>query len=185
MIRTIDFLGAIFAIVFFLPLLLVIYIILYVENGRPIFYQERVGINIRRFTLIKFRTMKIGTESRATHLIDKSKISKFGKLLRKTKLDELPQLFNVIKGDMSLVGPRPCLPTQLKLIDMREKYNLYDYLPGITGLAQIKGIDMSDPILLSKIDNQMMQNFNLFKYFTYIFFTFFGKGFGDRVKGKY
>ena len=68
---------------------------------------------------------------------------------KKTKLDELPQLLNVIKGDMSLVGPRPCLPSQFELIDIRKNYNIYDYLPGITGLAQINGIDMSNPKLLS------------------------------------
>ena len=140
---------------------------------------------MNKFTLIKFRTMAIGTESCATHLVDNSRVSKVGNFLRKTKLDELPQLLNVLKGEMSLVGPRPCLPSQFQLIDTRKKYNLYNYLPGITGLAQIKGIDMSDPILLSKTDYKMMQDLNLIKYFFYLFLTFFGSGFGDSVKQKY
>ena len=136
---------------------------------------------MNQFTLIKFRTMSKGTKSCATHLVDNSKITKLGKLLRKTKLDELPQLLNVIKGDMSLVGPRPSLPSQFELIDIRKTYNIYDYLPGITGLAQINGIDMSNPILLSQIDSKMMKNLNLNKYFYYLISTFLGRGFGDRV----
>ena len=139
---------------------------------------------MEEFTLIKFRTMTIGTESCATHLVDKSRVTKIGKILRKTKLDELPQLWNVLKGDMSLVGPRPCLPSQYELIKIRNKYNLYNYLPGITGLAQIKGIDMSNPILLTQTDLIMMKNLNFFKYFYYLILTFVGKGFGDRVKKK-
>ncbi len=126
--------------------------------------------------------MKIGTESCATHLTDSTKITKLGGLLRNTKLDELPQLWNVIRGDMSLVGPRPCLPSQFELINMRSEFNLYNYLPGITGLSQIKGIDMSDPILISKTDYKMMRNLNLNSYFCYLLLTFVGSGFGDRVK---
>ena len=105
-----------------------------------------------------------------------------GKFLRRYKLDELPQLWNVLRGDMSLVGPRPCLPSQFELIDMRQKYDLYKFLPGITGLAQINGIDMSDPILLTRTDYKMMNNLNLKKYFYYLLLPFFGSGFGDRVK---
>ena len=126
--------------------------------------------------------MRIGTKSCATHLVDSSEITEFGNILRKTKIDEIPQLFNVIKGEMSLVGPRPCLPSQKKLINLRNEYNLYKFLPGITGLAQIKSIDMSDPILLSKTDYMMMSKLTIYKYFYYLIMTFFGKGLGDRVK---
>ena len=184
MLRTFDILLASLAVLIFLPILIFIFFIIYFENKSPLFFQKRVGKNMKQFTLIKFRTMSIGTKSCATHLIDDSKITKLGKFLRKTKLDELPQLLNVIKGDMSLVGPRPCLPSQFELIDMRNSFNVYNFLPGITGLAQIKGIDMSDPVLLAQLDSRMMKNLNLYKYFYYLFCTFLGSGFGDRVKKK-
>ena len=182
MLRIIDIFLSFFAILILSPLIIFIYFLIYFDNQAPIFYQVRIGRNMNKFTLIKFRTMAIDTKSCATHLIDNSKISKLGNVLRKTKLDELPQLWNVLKGDMSLVGPRPCLPSQFKLIYTRKQYNLYNYLPGITGLAQIKGIDMSDPILLSKTDHKMMKDLNLIKYFIYLILTVFGSGFGDRVK---
>ena len=112
------------------------------------------------------------------------RINQFGNWLRKTSLDELPELLNVLKGEMSFVGPRPCLQNQIDLIKTRKKYNLFRYTPGITGLSQIKGIDMSNPILLSKTDDKMMRNFSLFKYFYYIFLTLLGSGFGDRVSNR-
>ena len=182
MLRILDFLLAFIAILILFPLLIFLYLVIYLENRSPFFYQKRIGRNMKEFTLIKFRTMSIGTKSCATHLLDNSRITKLGKILRKTKLDELPQLFNVLKGEMSLVGPRPSIPTQFEVIDMRRKYGLYNYLPGITGLSQIKGIDMSDPQLLSQTDLIMMKNLNVFKYFYYLILTFFGKGYGDRVK---
>ena len=182
MIRIFDILLATLALFILFPLIIFIFFLIYIENKSPIFSQIRIGKNCSKFTLVKFRTMSIGTESCATHLIDNKRISKLGKILRKTKLDELPQLWNVLRGDMSLVGPRPCLPSQIELIETRRKYDLYNHLPGITGLAQIKGIDMSSPILLSQTDYKMMQNLNLSKYFYYLFLTFIGSGFGDRVK---
>ena len=182
MIRILDLALATVAIIFLLPIITLIYILIYFENRSPFLYQKRIGKGNSIFILIKFRTMTIGTKSCATHLVDPSKITKLGNILRKTKLDEIPQLFNVIKGDMSLVGPRPCLPSQKELIHLRNQYNLYDFLPGITGLAQIKRIDMSDPILLSETDYRMMSNLSIYKYFYYLIMTFFGKGFGDRVK---
>ncbi len=182
MIRIFDLFLAFFALVFLSPLIIFLYLLISLENNSPLFYQIRVGKNLKEFTLIKFRTMKIGTESCATHLVDSAKITKLGKILRKTKLDEIPQLFNVLKGEMSFVGPRPCLPNQIHLIEKRKEYNLYKYTPGITGLSQIKGIDMSNPVLLSKTDDKMMRNLSLLKYFYYIVFTVMGSGFGDRVR---
>ena len=182
MFRAFDIFISILALFTFLPLIIFIYFLIYLENKSPIFKQVRIGKNKVKFTLIKFRTMKIGTESCATHLTDSKKITKLGGLLRKTKLDELPQLLNVIRGDMSLVGPRPCLPSQFELINTRSELNLYNYLPGITGLSQIKGIDMSDPILVSKTDYKMMSMLNLHSYFYYLLLTLIGNGFGDRVK---
>ena len=180
--RLLDIFIASLAFFTLLPLIIFVYCLIYLENKSPIFKQVRIGKNKVKFTLIKFRTMKIGTESLATHLTDSKKITKIGRLLRKTKLDELPQLLNVIKGDMSLVGPRPCLPSQFELISRRSELNLYNYLPGITGLSQIMGIDMSDPSLISKTDYKMMKKLSLHSYFYYLLLTFFGKGFGDRVR---
>ena len=184
MVRLLDILLAFFLLVFLSPLMLFLYLLIFLENKSPLFYQVRVGKNLKEFTLFKFRTMKIGTESCATHLVDTSKVTKIGGILRKTKLDEIPQLLNVLKGEMSFVGPRPCLPNQIDLIKIRKKYNIFRYTPGITGLSQIKGIDMSDPALLSKTDDKMMRKFSLFKYFYYIGRTLLGSGFGDRVSNQ-
>ncbi|MEC6798278.1 sugar transferase [Photobacterium sp. S4TG1] len=163
------------------PILLVILIIGFFDSKKPIFLQKRVGLYGREFTLIKFRTMSIGTRSVATHMVDASSVTKFGTILRKTKLDELPQLINVLCGDMSFVGPRPCLFNQVELINERDKRGVLNVLPGITGLAQVSNIDMSDPILLAKIDQEMINSLSIHQYFKYIFQTVFGSGSGDNV----
>ncbi|GAA5316982.1 MAG: hypothetical protein AseanaTS_21860 [Candidatus Pelagadaptatus aseana] len=126
--------------------------------------------------------MKPNTESVATHLVDSSTITKFGHFLRRTKLDELPQLWNVLIGEMSLVGPRPCLLNQLELIAEREKQDIFKVRPGITGLAQINKIDMSTPEKLAEVDKIMIEELSVYKYFHYILMTVIGKGLGDRVK---
>ena len=126
--------------------------------------------------------MHVNTQSVATHLASAASITPFGHFLRKSKLDELPQLWNVLVGDMSLVGPRPNLSNQEELIEERDSRAVYSVRPGITGLAQIQKIDMSTPQLLAETDAQMIQNFNTVVYFKYIFLTVFGKGFGDRIK---
>jgi lipopolysaccharide/colanic/teichoic acid biosynthesis glycosyltransferase len=128
--------------------------------------------------------MKPNVASVATHLADPDAVTKIGTALRKTKLDELPQLWNVLLGDMSLVGPRPCLFNQSELISERSKRNVFDMRPGITGLAQIQGIDMSTPVLLAEVDEQLLANLTVNTYFKYIFSTFFGAGYGDRIKPK-
>mgnify|MGYP003136009537 FL=1 len=107
MTRFLDFLFSLFGLILGFPVLLVLYIIGLFDTGSPIFRQERVGRDKRPFTLVKFRTMSVDTVSVASHLASTSSITKFGLFLRRTKLDELPQLWNVLKGDMSLVGPRP------------------------------------------------------------------------------
>ena len=122
--------------------LVVLFLILF--DGRPIIFKSyRIGANQKIFKMYKFRTMLIHTPIVETDLLDKpsSYITKFGKFLRMTSLDELPQIFNVIRGHMSLVGPRPALPNQLDLNKARLTMGLSSYKPGITGLAQIKGRD--------------------------------------------
>lgn len=171
LIRIIDIVLALIGLILLFPLLLIIYIINLIIYGSPLFVQERVGLNSKVFILIKFRTMKIGTRNMATHLIDEKNITVFGKLLRTLKIDELPQLWNVLLGEMSIVGPRPCLVTQKKLIYERKKKKVFKMKPGLTGLAQIKGITMSNPILLAKTDFQMMKKMTLLNYFCYIFLT--------------
>lgn len=184
MIRFFDIFLALIGIIFSSPVLVIIFLLSYLDNKSPLFHQARVGKNKSSFILIKFRTMAINTESVASHLVPVNSITKLGKFLRKTKLDELPQLFNVIKGDMSLVGPRPNLFNQEELIAEREKLGVYDVRPGITGKAQIMNIDMSTPALLAKLDREMIDELSITSYFKYIFLTALGKGSGDAVKQK-
>jgi O-antigen biosynthesis protein WbqP len=171
MIRLLDIVFSFLILILFFPLFILIFFIVFLDHGSPLFIQKRVGLNLKNFTLIKFRTMKMGTLSAGTHLIDSSNITRFGHFLRKFKLDELPQLLNVLMGHMSLVGPRPCLSNQKRLIIERKKRRVYKVKPGITGLAQVSGINMSRPILLAKTDLKMIKQMNLFYYFYYIFKT--------------
>ena len=180
-IRILDFLFAFFGLLFGFPILILLTVIGYFDTGSPIFIQERVGRNKKPFNLIKFRTMTVGTASVASHLASSASITKFGNFLRKTKLDELPQLWNVFKGEMSLVGPRPNLFNQEELISERDIRGVYNVRPGITGLAQVNEIDMSTPELLAKTDDQMISSLSLGDYFRYIIQTVTGKGSGDRV----
>src|SRR5690625_1683639 len=183
MIRLIDFLAALVGLILLLPLFIVLYLVGLVDTGSPLFRQERVGRGRRPFTLVKFRTMKKDTASVATHLASAAAITPFGRFLRRTKLDELPQLWNVLRGDMSLVGPRPCLYNQEELIAERTERGVFDVRPGITGLAQINEIDMSTPELLARTDAEMIRSLTLGAYIRYIILTITGKGAGDRVRG--
>ncbi|KAB0665236.1 sugar transferase [Aeromonas veronii] len=184
MIRLIDFLAALFGLLLLWPVLLIVTIVGLFDTGSPIFVQERVGRNKKPFNLVKFRTMSVDTQSVASHLASASSITKFGAFLRKTKLDELPQLINVLKGEMSLVGPRPNLFNQEELINERDALGIYEVLPGITGLAQVHNIDMSTPALLAKTDRQMIDTLTLTSYFRYIIMTATGSGAGDAVGSK-
>lgn len=182
MIRFFDFIFSLFGILVLWPVGLVIYILGLFDTGSPLFKQERVGKNQKAFMLLKFRTMSVNTQSVATHLANSSSVTKLGSFLRKSKLDELPQLINVLKGDMSLVGPRPNLFNQEELIKERSNRGVYNSLPGITGLAQINEIDMSTPKKLAEVDAEMLKSITLKKYFQYILATVGGKGTGDRIK---
>ena len=182
MTRIFDILFSFLGLILLSPILIVLMVIGYFDTGSPIFQQERVGKGKQPFRLMKFRSMHINAPSVATHLASASSITPFGSFLRKSKLDELPQLWNVFVGDMSLVGPRPNLFNQEELIHERDSRGVYSVRPGITGLAQINKIDMSTPQLLAETDAKMIQELNTLGYFKYIFLTVFGKGFGDRIK---
>ena len=182
MIRIFDILFSFIGLVVLSPILIVLIVIGYFDTGSPIFRQERVGKGKQPFRLMKFRSMHVNAPSVPTHLANASSITLFGSFLRKSKLDELPQLWNVLVGDMSLVGPRPNLFNQEELIAERDARLVYSVRPGITGLAQINKIDMSTPQLLAEIDATMIQQLNYLGYFKFIFLTVFGKGFGDRIK---
>ena len=173
MIRCFDILSSLIGLIFLSPLLIFVFLIGLFENGSPLFIQKRVGHNFKSFSLIKFRTMPKGVRSAGTHLIKDIKLSSYGYFLRRTKLDEIPQLLNVLFGDMSLVGPRPCLFNQRRLISERKKRGVFKVRPGITGLAQINGIDMKTPTLLSKTDQKMIKNMSIYNYFYYILKTIF------------
>lgn len=182
MIRLFDFLFSFIGLLFLWPVGLILYVIGLFDTGKPIFVQQRVGKYKKPFNLYKFRTMNVNAKSVATHLANTNEITKFGAFLRRTKLDELPQLVNVLIGDMSLVGPRPNLFNQTELIEERDKRGVYDVTPGITGLAQINEIDMSTPKKLAEVDAEMIESLTVGDYFKYIFATVGGKGQGDRVK---
>ena len=173
MIRFFDIFFSFIGLIFLLPILLLIWFVGLLTNGSPLFLQKRVGRDFKSFSLIKFRTMPMGVRSAGTHLMRNIKLSSFGYFLRRTKLDEIPQLFNVLSGDMSLVGPRPCLFNQKKLISERKKRVAFKVRPGITGFAQISGINMKTPTLLAKTDQKMIKNMSLYNYFYYIFKTIF------------
>ena len=181
-IRIYDILIACTILIIFTPIFIFVFILCLIESNEPIFIQKRVGKNQIPFNLLKFRTMKVSTPSLASHLVHKESITRFGRVIRILKIDELPQLLNVIKGDMSLVGPRPCLFNQLDLISLRQDSNVFLVKPGITGLAQVKGIDMSNPKKLTLTDSYMISTYNQKNYFKYLFLTLFGRGIGDKIK---
>jgi lipopolysaccharide/colanic/teichoic acid biosynthesis glycosyltransferase len=184
LIRIFDLVFSALGLIVGLPVLLLLVVIGFFDTGSPIFRQERVGRNKKPFTLVKFRTMRKDTASVASHLASADAITPFGRFLRRTKLDELPQLWNVLKGEMSLVGPRPCLFSQDELIAQRESRGVLFARPGITGLAQVNDIDMSTPALLAETDAKMLKGLTVGAYFKYILLTISGKGSGDRVPGK-
>ncbi len=182
MTRVFDILLSLAGLVLGAPVFVLLCVLGWIDTKSPLFRQERVGRYQKPFTLVKFRTMLPNTQSVATHLANPSAVTPLGAFFRRTKLDELPQLWNVLKGDMSLVGPRPCLFNQAELIEERAARGVFAARPGITGLAQIRGIDMSTPKLLAETDAQMMQDLEVSAYFTYIIKTVTGAGRGDRIR---
>ncbi|WP_208992981.1 hybrid nucleoside-diphosphate sugar epimerase/sugar transferase [Roseibium sp. TrichSKD4] len=178
----IDYGFALSVILLFWWLLAIIWVL--VKTGSPgpgIFAQDRVGKGGKVFVCYKFRSMAKGTKQAGTHEVSQSSVTPIGNFIRKTKIDELPQVWNILKGELSLVGPRPCLPVQTELVHERTKRGVLTVLPGITGLAQIKDIDMSDPVRLSKKDAEYIARRGLLLELKIIIATFTGKGRGDRV----
>ena len=164
------------------PLFVILTIAGWFDTGSPLFKQTRVGRHKEPFTLVKFRTMRPDAAHVATHLADAAAVTTLGNFLRRTKLDELPQLWNVLKGEMSLVGPRPCLFNQDDIIREREALGVFDARPGVTGWAQLEGIDMSVPEILAETDARMLASLGVKDYFGCILMTVAGKGSGDRVR---
>lgn len=147
-------LAFVFAVILFLGwLMILVWVSVRLTSPGPgLFAQSRVGRSEIIFTCYKFRTMAVDAPQAGTHQVAPSHITPFGRFLRKTKIDELPQIWNVARGEMNLVGPRPCLPSQTELIDRRRDAGVYDCAPGVTGLAQVGGTDMSEPEKLARVD---------------------------------
>jgi O-antigen biosynthesis protein WbqP len=152
------------------------------SRGPAIFAQTRVGKDKRPFVCYKLRTMAADTPHRASHEVARSAVTPLGVILRSTKLDELPRLWNVLCGDMALVGPRPCLTTQHELIACRDKRGVFAVRPGITGLAQIKGVDMSQPEHLADIDARYIEDASFAGDLHILWRTLIGQGSGDRTR---
>lgn len=164
------------------PVIAVLAVLIRAETpGNPLFLQKRVGKGEKVFTCYKLRTMFAGTPDAASHLTSVAQVTKVGNFLRKTKLDELPQLWNVLVGEMDIVGPRPCLPSQLELIEARRREGVFAVRPGITGLAQVQGVDMSEPERLAKLDRSYIESASLGTDLSICWATVRGSGYGDRT----
>jgi lipopolysaccharide/colanic/teichoic acid biosynthesis glycosyltransferase len=164
-------------------LLLACWVLIRIESSGPgIFAQPRIGRHGKIFTCYKFRTMVDGTRQAASHEVSLASVTRMGRFMRRTKIDELPQVWNILRNEISLVGPRPCLPVQQELIEERCARGVLTMKPGISGYAQVHNIDMSDPIWLAKIDShyKMLRSvpFNL----RIIIATIIGRGQGDKVR---
>lgn len=180
--RVFDLTASVCGLILSAPLLVVaIVAIRTTSSGAAIFAQERVGKHEKPFTCYKLRTMKTGTRQAGTHEVSSTSVTAVGKFLRAAKLDELPQLWNVVTGEMSLVGPRPCLPVQSELIEERRARGVFEALPGITGLSQVEGIDMSSPRRLAERDGDYLKSHSFLGDLALIFRTIIGHGGGDRI----
>ena len=187
--RVFDIFCALLAIVVFSPLYLIIAILVKCTSKGPIFFkQKRIGKYKKTFNILKFRTMRVDTpKDVATHLLDDPKkyITGIGRFLRKTSLDEIPQAFNILAGQMSVVGPRPALWNQDDLVAERDKYHANDVVPGLSGWAQCNGRDTLPIPEKAKLDGEYVNRFNIWFDIKIIFKTFFQAFRGkDEVEGK-
>ncbi len=184
--RMADILLVIAAAPIVVPVCLILSLLIRLDSaGNALFIQNRVGVGRRPFRLVKLRTMRIDTGDLPSHEVAVAMVTRIGRFLRRTKLDELPQLWNILKGEMTFVGPRPCLPSQRHLIDERLARGLFDVLPGVTGPAQVAGIDMSSPVLMAEIEEEYFRRSTPFSDVMLILRTVFGAGSGDVVDGRY
>lgn len=163
--RMMDLLLSIIGVIVLAPILLIIALSIKLDSKGPILFQQtRIGKNKVHFQILKFRTMKVDAPNDApTHLLEnpENHITKLGRILRKTSLDELPQLLNIIKGEMAIVGPRPALWNQFDLIEERDKYGVNDLTPGITGFAQINGRDELSIVDKAKLDGEYVERMSI------------------------
>ena len=181
--RIFDFALALLIAPFVAVLCMALVLIIILADGFPaIFAQRRCGQNGTPFTLYKLRTMRVGTPDRATHLSQQNDVTALGRILRRTKADELPQLWNVLAGQMSFVGPRPCLLDQSTLINARERLGVNALKPGITGPSQVAGIDMSDPERLAAADGAYLSNWSAANDLRIMMQTIRGSGRGDPIE---
>ncbi|MDV3253800.1 sugar transferase [Devosia sp. BK] len=180
--RCMDLLGAAAIVLLLWWLMIIVWIVIKVQSPGPgIFRQRRIGLNGKEFTCYKFRTMHLSAPNVATHEAPSSAVTPFGKILRRTKIDELPQVFNIFVNEMSFVGPRPCLPTQTELIEERRKRAVLTLKPGITGLAQVNDIDMSDPVRLAVCDERYLKLRSIIFDLKLMLMTVAGKGMNDKI----
>lgn len=180
--RAIDLLFVVTVFVLLWWALILIWILVKRDSkGSGIFAQQRVGQHGKNITCYKFRTMKENTAQIGTHEVGTHAITKIGHFLRKTKLDELPQIWNILLNEMSLIGPRPCLPVQKELIEERQKRGVLNLKPGISGLAQINDIDMSNPERLGRYDEKYLKLQSLLLDIKIIIATALGRGQGDKT----
>lgn len=155
--------------------------ILLIDRWSPFFVQTRLGLDEQPFRIVKLRTMRPSTQSVGTHDVSPSAVTPLGGVLRRTKIDELPQILNVLLGQMSFVGPRPGLPNQVELTAARRANGVFDVRPGITGLSQVAGVDMSEPERLAALDARYISEQSVLLDIRLILQTAIGRGMGDRV----
>lgn len=181
--RAFDLVATLALLPVALPLIAVAAILIKLSSPGPvIFRQQRVGRHEKPFTCLKLRTMQHGTRDAPSHEMPRSAVTPVGAWLRRFKLDELPQLWNILRGEMSLVGPRPCLPSQVGLIAARRRRGLSGLRPGVTGVSQVRGIDMSDPERLAESDAAYLQDMSLPRDIVLLLRTVAGAGRGDALK---
>jgi O-antigen biosynthesis protein WbqP len=163
-----------------IPICLAAAVVIWLEcKASPFFWQVRLGRNENPFRLLKLRTMAVDTIQAASHEVNQQQILNVGRIIRAVKIDEIPQLWNVLTGNMSLVGPRPGLPLQEELTAARRAYNVFELLPGITGVSQIAGMDMSSPWDLAKLDATYSQSWRVDRDLNILCRTILGRGSGD------
>ena len=181
--RVFDFICGLILLIALGPIMILVGIAIRLNTPGPaLFRQVRMGQHQKPYTIYKFRTMHANTGDIPTHEVGRSAVTKLGGFLRKTKLDELPQLINVVKGEMSFVGPRPCLPSQTHIIEMREEAGVFDLKPGITGASQVEGVVMDEPRKLVDLDIRYKAEQSFATDFKMLIQTVTGSGQGDRVK---